>query len=163
MIPFLALPLTLTYRRLPLTTLALAAVSIVEMVALTVTRPLSAAVVGDWFDRFAAGDFSRTAVDLAGGSSRTGIYLLLAAIALAVTLTALATPLPAFSREDALAACVGIAGWVVVERRGAELLESSLLGTGNGAYVTALVGTAIVLVSVMLPRLVDPGSPRRRR
>jgi hypothetical protein len=160
MFPFLAVPLALAYRRLPVTTVVLAAVSIAEMGAMTLTRPLSSAVFEDWFQRFADGDFSLTVIGLAGGSSRTGIHLLLAAVGGAVVLTALATPRPLFSQRDTALGGVLLAGWVLMERRGAELLESDLLGRGNGALVTLLVGAAIALVAVTLPRLLE-GSPRR--
>ena len=164
MLPFVAVPLAVAYRRLPLTTLVLAAISLVEMVAITLHA--TALVIG--LPRLVRplrriGDFSQTAIGLAGGSSRHGIYLFLVAATFAAALAVLATPRPLFSRRDAVLGGVLVAGWALVERRGSEFLDSNLLGDGNGAVVALLVGAAIALVAVVIPRLLVPDSPSAGR
>jgi hypothetical protein len=55
-LPFLTVPLALTFARLPRTTIALGAFSVVMMVAVTISGPLLA-FDGRWFDRIADGWF----------------------------------------------------------------------------------------------------------
>jgi hypothetical protein len=159
-LPFLAVPLAVAYRRLPVTTLALAAASAVEMVAVTVTRPLSSSFNGDWFARFASGDFSQTAIGLAGAPGKYGIYLLLAAAFLAVAFAALASAWPRVSWREAITGAALLGGWVLIERRGPKLLNSDQLGHGNGAVATLLFCFAVALVAVALPNLVITGSTK---
>ncbi len=65
MLPFVALLLATALRRMPLTTLALAAVSAVEMVAATITHPLYySEQSANWFHRLGVGNFSGTVTDL---------------------------------------------------------------------------------------------------
>jgi hypothetical protein len=158
-LPFLAVPLAVAYRNLPVTTLGLAVASVVEIVAVTITRPLSSSFYGNWFERFASGDFSQTAIGLAGGPSRYGIYLFLVMAVLAVAFAGLATRRPCLSWRDAVTGTALLGGWVLVERRGPKLLDSDLLGEGNGALVVLLFATAIALAAAVLPRVVATGSP----
>jgi hypothetical protein len=153
-LPFLAVPLALSYRRFPVTTLALAVVSAVEIGALTLTRPLSSSVVQDWFSRIASADFTRTALGVAGAPSYYGIVLFFAAALLAVVFAALATPHPCFAWQETASGATLLGGWMLIERRGPELLDGDQLGKGNGALTTILVCAAIVLVAVSLPRLI---------
>ena len=64
-VPFLAVPVALAFRRFPLTTLGLTAVSAFQMVVMTATGPL-AAYDGEWLRRFADREVVLTAAALVG-------------------------------------------------------------------------------------------------
>ena len=115
-LPFLALPLAAAWRRLPLTTLLLAAVSAVTMIAATLTGP----VIGHddttvWFERLVGGDFVLTVVGLVGWSA--GVLSALpfvggigAACALAAAATRFETPW----RPEVTTAVIAAVAWAVV-------------------------------------------------
>jgi hypothetical protein len=153
MIPFLAVPLAVAYRRFPLTTVVLAAVSAAEMIVLTVTIPLLAINFPDWFHRFFRGEFVRSALGVAGGSQNTGIALFFAACVLAVLFAVRATPLPVLSWRDGVTAAALFGGWLLIERRGPRLLNGDQLGDGNGAFTALLLAVAVTLAAVLLPRV----------
>jgi hypothetical protein len=162
-LPFTAVAFASAYRRFPFTTLALAIASAVEIVTLTLTRPLSASVFGDWFHRFGIRDFSETALGLAGASRRDGIYLLLGAVVASVILTALATARPVLSWREAVTGAALLGAWVLIERRAPKLLNGDEFGRGNGAFTTLLFCAAIVFVAVIGPRIVARRKPAPAR
>ena len=89
-LPFLAVPLALAWRRFPRLTFAAAAVSIVVMVGVTVTGPLLA-VDGRWTERFADGYFS--------GRSWPTVVPFFAFVVATIALTWIARPKPAGTLE----------------------------------------------------------------
>jgi hypothetical protein len=166
MLPFLAAPLALAFRRLPVTTVALALVSIVWMVAATATVPLlpnnylssvrrgDIANTGRWFDRVADGDFTRTIVTSAGGGHGwIGIIPFLLAVVAALALAGLATQRPPIRRHEAEVAAVVLAGWLLAALTGPVLLRHDrATGSSLGALaVTALVAS-IVTTAVRVNR-----------
>ena len=104
-LPFLGVPLALVLRRLPVTTVALASVSIALMVAVTITRPLLA-YDGRWLERVENGSF--------GGHGLALAVPLALLVVTAVGLAAGASQRPMFSRVDAVAGAGAIGAWFVV-------------------------------------------------
>jgi hypothetical protein len=104
-LPFLAVPLALAFRRLPLTTLAAAAVSGALMAAVTLTDPLRAFHGVGWDDRVRDGSF--------GIHSRPSVaaFLVFASIAAAVALRA--APLEVRRAELPVALVAG-AAWALL-------------------------------------------------
>jgi hypothetical protein len=145
-LPFLALGLPSAYRRLPLTTTALAAASAVEMAVLTLTHPLLG-VFGGWFHRFASGDFGRTSLGLAG-IHHVGVPLFLVTLSAAAVLTVLASSRPEGSRRDAGTAILAVLGWILVASRAPHLVEKDRSWAALG-----LVAATVLLVAVV-PRAV---------
>jgi hypothetical protein len=145
-LPFLALGLASAYRRLPLTTVALAAGSAVEMVAVTLTRPLLA-IFGGWFHRFASGQFGETSFGLAG-IRHVGVPLFIGAVCGAAVLAALASSRPEGSKRDAGTAILALLGWILVASKTPHLVE-----THRPWAVLGLVATTVLLV-VFVPRAV---------
>ena len=146
-LPFLALGLPSAYRRFPLTTTALAICSAVQMVAITLTRPLHA-VYGDWFHRFATGDFGSTSLGLVGVGEAVVVPLFLLAVTVAVALAVLATPPVGLSVRDGATAALAVAGWMLAAHE-----TPQLLGTTGSWAALALAG-AIVAAVVLAHRAV---------
>jgi hypothetical protein len=166
MLPFLAVPLALAFRRLPVTTVALAVVSLGWMVAATATEPLlpnnylTVARRGDiantslWFHRVADGDFTRSVLSSAGaGSGWIGIAPFLLAIVAALVLTVLATQPPALRRRDAETAAFALAGWLLASLTAPVLLRHDrATGSSLGALAVVALVTALVVTAVRVHR-----------
>ena len=165
-LPFLALPLATAFRRMPLTTLALAAVSAGEMVAATVTHPLEYGEhTADWFNRLGAHDFSATVLNFFSGRhfidwlmlrSTVDWYPLLIFVlllALAVFLTAVERPAAVMGWRDALCAAICLGGWLILAYEGPKLLYGRAVGRGWAPAVVVAIAVAVALVAVTLSRL----------
>jgi hypothetical protein len=142
-LPYLAVPLALTFRRLPLTTVALAAVSVLSMSAVTATGPLLAHD-GRWHERLADGWFG-------GRSWVTVVPFVLLAVA-AVVLAVRATPWPSSPPGEAWTALAALAGWALVATVGWRALDAPDAGlTGSPLPVLALAaGVTLVVVAIAL-------------
>jgi hypothetical protein len=158
MLPFLAVPLALAYRRLPVTTTALALVSVVWMVAATATEPLlpnnffkaarrgDIADTGHWFHRAADGDFTRTVLTSAGaGHGWIGIAPFLLAVVAGLLLAALATGPPRIRWNEAEAAAVALVGWLLAALTGPVLLRHDR-ATGSSLGALALVALVVCVI-----------------
>lgn len=113
LIPFLALPLVLAYKRFPVTTLALAVPSALFMLAATLTFPLIGNDdVGFWAKLIVAANFEPTvATPLGAGHGWAGIAPVLALAVLGAGLAAGVTrPLPRVA-GDARRALVAVLAW----------------------------------------------------
>jgi hypothetical protein len=145
-LPFLALGFAAAYRAFPLTALALAIGSGVEMVVLTLTTPL---LTDDraWFHRFATGQFAETVLDLL--KIGHGVALFFVALAAALAFGLLATARPAFRLADVVRAVLAAAGWVLLVRRAPDVLDDHGPWTALG-----LVGAVLACV-VLVPLVVD--------
>jgi hypothetical protein len=146
--PFLALGFAASYRRLPLTTTALAVGSSVEMVALTLTNPLGTDDLG-WFHRFASGQFVETALDLAG-IHHGAIPLFFAGLVVAVVLVLLVSARPEASWRDAARAPLAVGAWILVAHKAPHMLENS----GDGPWAALGLAQAVILAVVVAPQLV---------
>jgi len=166
MLPFLAVPLALAFQRLPLTTIALALVSIGWMVAGTATEPLlpnndaTVAKVGDiantsvWLHRFVHGDFTRTVLSSAGaGHGWIAIAPFLLAVVAGLALTALVTgPLPV-RRREAETAAVALLGWLLASLTAPVLLRHDrATGSSLGVLAVAALLACIVVTAARVNR-----------
>lgn len=123
-LPFLAVPLAVALRELPVTTIGLAAVSAIVMGSVTATHAL-AGYDGEWLTRFEQRAFTSTAASLV---SVTGWYTILpffAALVAAAIAAGLATPALRPSRADTAFALAAVLGWALVA---AEAPRTAALG-----------------------------------
>jgi hypothetical protein len=144
LIPFAALPLALTYRRFPLTTLGLALVSVFQMVVMTATGPL-AAYDGQWLQRARVKEFVQNGasmIDVTGWYTIAPYFL---AAAVAVLATAYASRGVALRLLELPLATAGVAAWAL-----AALAADNPNGTPPGSgYVVALAVAAIAGVTLL--------------
>jgi hypothetical protein len=166
MLPFLALPLATACRQMPLTTLALAGASAVEMVAATITHPIKySEQYAGWFHQLGTGDLSatplafsrRAALDTLALPSSAHWYALLlffVPVALALAFAAAERPPLSLRRQDAFRAGACLLGWLLVQHQGPKLLD----GTGGVGRQWAppavlFLAGAVVLIAAALPYL----------
>jgi hypothetical protein len=147
-LPFLALGFAAAYRAFPLTALALAICSGVEMVVLTLTTPL---LTDDraWFHRFATGQFAETILDLL--KIGHGVALFFVALAAALAFGLLATTKPVFRVVDVIRALLAAAGWIVLVRRAPDVLDDH--GPWTALGLAGAVLACVVLVPSALVRV----------
>jgi hypothetical protein len=149
MLPFLAVPLALAWRRWPLTTGALAVVSAGIMLAATATDPLlpdDPADPGRWWRLLVHGHFTRTVA--------LGIAPFALLAAGAVVLVVRATPRLVPGRQDVAGAVAALAGWLVTLRAAPMLLRHGGLGAVGALLLALLVVAAVAaaLTYVPIPR-----------
>ncbi len=165
-LPFLALPLAAAFHRMPLTTLVLAAVSIGEMVAATVTHPLEyGEYTAAWFRRLGDHDFSATVLSFFSGRHFYNWLMLRSTVewyplvvfviplALAIVLAALERPAAVVTRRDALRAGLCLGGWLILAYAGPKLLYGRTIGREWAPAVTIAIAVAVILAATALPRL----------
>jgi hypothetical protein len=154
-LPFLAVPLALAFRRLPLTTTALAGVSALAMAAVTATGPLLAHD-GRWHERLADGWF--------GGRSWPTVvpFVLFAVVAVVLGVREAARPAPPAGERWTAAAA--LAGWAVVATVGWRTLGAPDAGETADALpvlgLAAAVTLVVVAVAVRARPLPAPQSAR---
>lgn len=131
MLPFLAVPLALAFRRMPLPTLALAVVSATCMVVATLTQPLidSEGQTGAWMERLEGNDLQASVLTIAGDVRGAAAFIpFLVLVAAAVALAWATTPR---SRVDVAAlrtALLVTVGWALVA-----ILAPGALGIDDAA------------------------------
>jgi hypothetical protein len=134
-LPFLGVALAPAFKRLPLTSLALGAISVVLLTVITATGPLLA-FDGRWWDRLASGWF-------AGHSWYLVLpFALLVAFGLGLALTAT----PAVRMRDASVAAAAVAAWVALWVVAPEQLgwsAADALRVATGMAVAVLVATVV--------------------
>lgn len=111
-LPFLAVPLALAFRRFPAVTLALAVPSTALMVVATVTHPLIGSdATGDWANTLDMASFEHTVATILGaGNGWGGILPFVIAIALAIVLAMSASERLSLA-GGTLAAALAVAVW----------------------------------------------------
>jgi hypothetical protein len=161
MLPFLAVPLALAWRRSPLTTAGLAVVSAGIMVAATATNPLlpndpavgrHGDVADPWTWGRLIGDdrFARTAASAAGlGRGLIGIAPFLLLIAAAIVLVVRTTPRLPLGRRDVAGAVAALAGWLVMLRAAPVLLRHDRFHGGRLGAVDAFLLALLVVFAVV--------------
>jgi hypothetical protein len=147
MLPFLAVPLALAWRRWPLTTGALAVVSTRIMLAATVTDPLIPNDPDRWGRLLVHGHFTRTVA--------LGIAPFAVLVAAAFVLVVRATPQLSPGRHDVAGAVAALVGWLVTLRAAPALLSHGDLGAVGALLLALLVVAAVAaaLVYVPVPRV----------
>lgn len=146
-LPFFALGLGHAYRRFPVTTLALAAVSGFQMVGITATNAL-AAYDGDWTGRASARNFTQTAVSLVGITGWYTISLFLGAVVVAAVAATLASARSPVARWELVVAPAAVLAWALVAL-GAKNYNGLPPGTGYVAVLAFVVAAAATTVAVV--------------
>jgi len=153
-IPFLALPLALAWRRFPVTTFALAVPSALFMLSATLTFPLIGDnSIGFWKKLIDAANFEATSVTpLGAGHGWLGIAPVLALAALAPLLAALATRSVPRVAGDLRRAALAVAGWgaIAVLVPWALGAQSALRGDrGGGELIALFCGAGLLAVGAL--------------
>jgi hypothetical protein len=149
-LPFLAVPLALAWRRWPLTTGALAAVSAGIMLAATATDPLLPEGVhpSRWWRLLVHGHFTRTIA--------LGIAPFALLVAVAVVLVVRVTGRLPLHRHDLAGAAAALAGWLVTLRAAPILLRHGLPGAVGALLLAVLVVLVVARVlqgaAIPIPR-----------
>jgi hypothetical protein len=144
LIPFAALPLALTYRRFPLTTLGLALVSVFQMVVMTATGPL-AAYDGEWLQRARVKEFVQTAASLLDVTGWYTIAPYLVAALVAIVAAVLASRGVDVRVVELPIAAAAVGAWAL-----AALAAENPNGTPpRTSYVVALAAAAIAGVALL--------------
>jgi hypothetical protein len=136
-LPFLGVALAPAFRRLPLTSLALGAVSVVLMTAVTITGPLLA-FDGRWHERLADGWF--------GGRSWVTVVPFVALVALAASFAVRAAPI-VVRREELYVAAVALVAWVLPWLLAPDRLEGWT--TGDAVLVGSLAAAGVVIATAL--------------
>jgi hypothetical protein len=165
-LPFLAMPLATVLRRMPLTTLSLAAVSAGEMVAATITHPIAyGEQAAAWFHGLGGHDFSATVLSFFSGRhfidslmlrSTVDWYPLLVffvPLVLAIVFTAAERPPLSVSWRDALRAGLCLGGWFILAHEGPNLLFGHTVGRWWAPAVVFSMAVAVALVATVLPQV----------
>ena len=151
-LPFVALGIAAALRAMPLTTLALAAPSVVAMVGATLAEPLAepGRGAGLWLERWRGSDFTETVVTRAGGGNGwAAVVPVLLAIAVAAVLAASTLPRIGFQERDAVLALVAVFLWIVLAASGPKLLELDR-AVGQSTGLAAVVGLLLAAVASWL-------------
>lgn len=165
MLPFLALPLGIAYKRWPAPAIALAAVSVTTTVVATITHPLTGyeteAVI--WARYLRQGFFQPTIATAVGlGRGWGGIWPFFLAAGSAIVLAALATPRLMFTRNSVFTALALLAGWALfaalaptvlgIDHRGLLSIvgagDHTALHKGFGDYPLAALAPIALMVSL---------------
>jgi hypothetical protein len=148
MLPFLAVPLAIAYRRWPALTAALAIPSALMMMAATVTLPMIGnGDTGYWAHVISIGRFEHTILSVMGaGNGWPALAPFLAAILAAAVLAATATPRVRLARNATVAA-LGVVGWACLAIL-APRIPANTTGP-NHAVLPLVVGCAAVSLLVL--------------
>jgi hypothetical protein len=161
-LPFLAVPLALTFRRFPITSVALVIPSVVLTVACTTTLPLIGNDdIGAWTHLLRVGIFEHTVVSVLGGdNSWPAIAPVLLALVVAIVLGLSATrPFPT-SREGFLP-LAAVIGWGMVAAFGSRALSGEEASTGDAVLLVAMAAGASLLF--LLARAIVRARPWEQR
>jgi hypothetical protein len=154
LLPFLAVALAVSFRRFPLTTTALAAVSAFQMVVMTATGAL-AAYDGDWLGRLGRRDVVQTGASIVGITGWYTILPFLLAAAVAALGGGLASARVPPSRSELPLAAAALLGWAAIA---VTARNPTGLPPANG-YVAAVVVAVAALVAALAVRARGPALP----
>lgn len=151
-LPFLALPLALAYRARPLTTAALAAVSVSVAVVMQATDTAVAWRGGGVFERlFSANGSPQTVADFLGVTGWYAILPFYAAIVAAVVLAALSANLD-LSRREGASAGAALLGWAVVAAAAPRLVGWQALDEYVSALAVLLLAGGAMIAALAISR-----------
>ena len=152
LVPFLALPVALAWRRFPATTLALAVPSVLFMAAATLTYPLiSNDELGFWWKNMDAANFTQTVFTPLGlGHNWAGITPVLLLWAGGAVLGAVATGRLPRTRFEAGRAALALVAWAALAATLPWLLgaDQSVLDGDDGALRLIAIATGAGLATV---------------
>ena len=140
-LPFLAFPLALAFRRIPVTTIALAAVSAIIMGSITATHAL-AGYDGEWLRRFEDRAFTSTAASLVGVTGWYTILPFFVALVLGAIAVGAATPALRVSRGETALGLAAVLAWALLATTAPR--AAALGGTSNEWDAYWMVGVLFV-------------------
>lgn len=146
MLPFFAVPLAAAYRRAPLTTLSLAAISGVIMATATITLPILSTYSSTrvWFQMLEKGEFTTRGVT---------VEMFFAFLALSLIAVAVATRLPRLTWRDGALAAFAVGGWYALRTAGPVLLRHDVVAhTSLGVITLVVMLLALATVGTFLAR-----------
>ena len=149
-LPFVAVGLSVTYRRFPVTTAALAVVSIFQMTVMTATSPLAAYDL-DWLGRLSRREVSQAGSFVVGVTGWYSILPLFVAVAVGCVAAAVSLPRVRFTTEDILLAVGAVGAWAILALVARAPDNAATLDHANVAAAAAL-GALVVLVFAALGR-----------
>lgn len=150
-LPFLAVPLALAFRRFPAVTLALAIPSAVLTLVSTTTQPLIGFDwTGYWAHVLATGNFEQTVATVLGaGNGWGGLLPFLIAVGAAIALAVAASDRLSIA-GGTLAAILAVAGWACVAIAAPDLLGDDYHGqyaSDWNALIAATAAGAVTLIA----------------
>jgi hypothetical protein len=161
-LPFVAVALASAYRLTPLTTITLATVSAVEMVAATITPPLYySESAANWFHEIGAGNFSGTVVSFFGpapldrnafirlSGNWYDLLVFFVPLALAIVCAAAERRRLPLRRDDAVRAVAALLGWLIVQHEGPTLLYGGGFAASSAAPLVVLSLAAVVALGAI--------------
>jgi hypothetical protein len=146
MLPFFAVPLAAAYRRAPLTTVALAAISGAIMATATITLPIlsTSASTRVWFRMLENGVFTTRGIS---------VETYFAFLALSLIAVAVATRLPKITWPDGALAAFAVGGWYALRTAGPVLVQHDVVAHDSWGVITLVVMMlALATVGTFLAR-----------
>jgi hypothetical protein len=150
MLPFLAVPLALMFRRFPLTTLALAVPSVLLTVTATITLPMIGNEdIGAWTHLVRVGVFEHTIISVLGGdNSWPAIAPVLLAVVVAIALGLSVTRLNAV--REGLWPAAAVLCWALAAALLSRPLSGPEASTGDAVLlIAAAAGAALAMLSIL--------------
>lgn len=141
-LPLLAVPIALTFRRWPATVGALALVSTVLLSVMTASS-IHSSTDRRWFHALVEREFPQTAASVAGVTGWYAIAPFFVALGAAAVFAALATRSPSPSPADSALAAFAVGAWAAV----AAVAPNEL--TGRAATLSAYVSPLLVILAVV--------------
>lgn len=164
LLPFLAVPLSIAYRRFPAMTVALAIPSAIMMLAGTITQPLLGNDdTGYWAHLIQLSAFEHTiATAFGAGNGWLSLLPLLVPLALAIGLTTFATrgPLP---RWGGMPAATAVLAWGCLAAVVPKLLGHDSAIGGNGGTLALILVSVGASLAMLLGRALLERAPRMSR
>jgi hypothetical protein len=154
-LPFVAVGLAVAYRRFPVTTGALAAISVFQMTVMTATTPLAAYDL-DWLGRLSRREVSQAGSFVVGVTGWYSILPLFVAVAVGCLAAALSLPRVRVAAPDVGVAVAAVAAWALLALV-AETPDSG--ATLDATNVVVAVGVGIVAAGALALALRPPGRP----
>jgi hypothetical protein len=154
-LPFLAVPIAVAYRRFPATTLGLAVASALMMLAATTTQPLLGNdSIGYWGHVIQLASFEHTVATVLGaGNGWGGLLPFVLAVIAAVVLAVLATPLTGL-RGRIVPASAAIAVWAAIASIAPSIVGQDTGGTWEDEALVLILAAAGAALAVVTGALV---------
>ena len=154
-LPFVAVGLAVAYRRYPVTTVALAAVSIFQMTVMTATSPLAAYDL-DWLGRLSRREVSQAGSYVVGVTGWYAILPLFVAVGVGWFAALVSLPRVRLATNDLLLAAGAVGAWAILTL----LAEAPDNGASLGVETVASAAVAAGLAALAFVAVGRSGSAR---
>ena len=140
-LPFVATGLVVAYRRFPVTTAALAVVSVFQMTVMTATSPLAAYDL-DWLGRLSRREVSQAGSFVVGVTGWYSILALFAAVAIGYVAAVLSLPRVRPATNDVFVAVAAVCAWAILALVAQAPDNGASLDAGNVALASLVAALA---------------------